>query len=143
MISYNAINALILASPMFPHYKRSRAKTGTSDVSLQQLCERWGISLKAATTTLRKTTQRFLRSVILPLSRRYRTDMMFERKTLRGQWSTDTMDGRCKSLDGNRYAQVFANKSYFSRKLFLPRIWSFQTLTFDGSKEQTKKGPNL
>ena len=41
--------------------------------------------------------------------------MMFERKALRGQCSTDTMDGRCKSLDGNRYAQVFANKDYFQR----------------------------
>jgi len=111
-------------------------------------------SLKAATTTLRKTTQRFLRSAILPLSRRYRTDMMFERKTLQGQWSTDTMDGRCKSLDGNRYAQVFANKSYFSRiypmdskkkagnalRLFRQEFGVPEKLTFDGSKEQTKKG---
>ena len=125
-----------------------------SDVSPQELSERWGISLKAATNTLRKTTQRFLRSAVLPLSRRYRTDMMFERKTLRGQWSTDTMDGRCKSLDGNRYAQVFANKSYFSRiypmdskkkagdalRLFCQEFGVPEKLTFDGSKEQTKKG---
>ena len=65
-----------------------------SDVSAEQLSERWGIGLKAAKETLKKTTQRFLRSAVLPLSRRYRTDIMFERKTLRGQWSTDTMDGR-------------------------------------------------
>ena len=119
-----------------------------SDVSPQQLSERWGIGLKAAKETLRKTTQRFLRSAVLPLSRRYRTDMMFERKTLRGQWSTDTMDGRCKSLDGNRYAQVFANKSYFSRiypmdskrkagdslRLFCQEFGVPEKLLFDGSK---------
>ena len=80
--------------------------------------------------------------------------MMFERKTLRGQWSTDTMDGRCKSLDGNKYAQVFANNSYLSRvypmdskakagdalRLFCQDIGVPEKLTFDGSKEQTKKG---
>ena len=70
-----------------------------TDISAEQLSERWGIGIKTARETLRKTTQRFLRSAVLPLSRRYRADMMFERKTLRGQWSTDTMDGRCKSLD--------------------------------------------
>ena len=125
-----------------------------SDVSPQQLSERWGIGLKAAQATIKKTTQRFLCSAVLPLSRRYRTDMMFERKTLRGQWSTDTMDGRCKSLDGNKYAQVFANKLYFSRiypmdskkkagdalRLFCQEFGVPEHLTFDGSKEQTKKG---
>ena len=125
-----------------------------SDVTAHDLSERWSISLKAATNTLKKTTQRFLRSAVLPLSRRYRTDMMFERKTLRGQWSTDTMDGRCKSLEGNRYAQVFANKSYFSRiypmdskkkagdalRLFCQEFGVPEKLQFDGSKEQTAKG---
>ena len=38
---------------------------------------------------------------------------MFQRKTLVGDWSTDNLDGRTKSLDGNKYAQVFANKGYF------------------------------
>jgi len=90
-----------------PTLQTFQSKDRHSDVTPQQLCERWGISLKAATATLRKTTQRFLRSAILPLSRRYRTDMMFERKTLRGQWSTDTMDGRCKSLDQFRTFQKF------------------------------------
>ena len=123
------------------------------DVTAQDISDRWSISLKAATNTLKKTTQRFLRSAVLPLSRRYRTDMMFERKTLRGSWSTDTMDGRCKSLDGNKYAQVFANKAYFSRiypmdskkkagnalRLFCQEFGVPEKLTFDGSKEQTSK----
>ena len=85
-----------------------------SDVAPHSLSERWGISLVTATKTLKQTTQKFLRSAVLPLSRRYRADRVFTRKTLSGAWSTDTMGGRCKSLAGNKYAQVFANKSYFS-----------------------------
>ena len=86
-----------------------------SDVSAQDISERWGISLAQAAKTLKATTQKFLRSATLPLSRRYRVDRMFHRKTLGGEWSTDTMDGRCKSLDGNNFAQVFTNKSYFAK----------------------------
>ena len=124
-----------------------------SDVSPRELSDRWGISLQTASETLRNTTQQFLRSAVLPLGRRYRTDRMFQRKTLLGEWSTDTMDGRCKSLDGNKYAQVFANKSYFSRiypmdskgkagdalRLFCQEFGVPEKLTFDGSKEQTGK----
>jgi len=68
-----------------PTLQTFQSKDKHSDVSPQQLSERWGMSPKAATATLRKTTQRFLRSAILPISRRYRTDMMFERKTLRAK----------------------------------------------------------
>ena len=125
-----------------------------SDVTALELSERWGISIAAASKTLKKTTQKFLRSAVLPLGRRYRMDRVFTRKTLTGDWSTDTMDGRCKSLDGNKYAQVFANKAYFSRiypmdsktkagdalRLFCQEFGVPERLTFDGSKEQSKSG---
>ena len=125
-----------------------------SDVTPQDLSERWGISIATAAQTLKKTTQKFLRSAVLPLGRRYRTDRVFTRKTLAGDWSTDTMDGRSKSLEGNKYAQVFANKGYFSRiypmnskknagdalRLFCQEFGVPERLTFDGSKEQTMKG---
>ena len=79
--------------------------------------------------------------------------MMFEIKTLSGKWSTDTIDGKCKSLIGNRYGQVFANRGYFSKiypidkkskagqalKLFCQEFGVPESLTFDGSKEQTGK----
>ena len=124
-----------------------------SDISPQELSERWGIGLNTASQTLKRTTQRFMRSAILPLARRYRSDRMFSRTTLLGDWSTDTMDGRCKSLDGNKYAQVFANKGYFSRiypmdrkgnagnalRLFCQEFGVPERLTFDGSKEQNEK----
>eukprot|EP00957_Ditylum_brightwellii_P058334 4422729-Ditylum_brightwellii.AAC.1 len=107
--------------------------------------------------TLRKTTQKFLRSDILPLARRYRMDQMLTRKTLQGQWATDTMDGKCKSLDGNKYAQVLANKSYFAKiypmdnkskagealELFCQEFEVPEKLTFDGSKEQSSHGTDF
>ena len=64
------------------------------------------------------------------------------------------MDGKCKSLDGNKYAQVFANKGYFSKvyrmdkksnagdalRIFCQEFCVPERLTFDGSKEQRQKG---
>ena len=64
------------------------------------------------------------------------------------------MDGRCKSLEGNKYAQVFANKGYFARiypmeskkkagdalRLFCQEFGVPERLTFDGFKEQIKPG---
>ena len=76
------------------------------DVTQQALSERWGISLATATKTLKKTSQKFLRSAILPLSRRYKVDRMFIRKTLSGDWSTNTMDGTVPSSECNKYARL-------------------------------------
>ena len=90
-----------------PERMTFQSKGRHTDVSPEDLSERWVISVRQATETLKRTTQKFIRSAILPLARRYRVDRMFERKTLSGSWSTDTMDGRIVSLDGNRYLQVF------------------------------------
>ena len=151
LIRDKSINSGTSDTPSLPTFESSDRHT---DVTPQQLSQRWGISTKTASKTLKKTTQKFLRCAILPLSRRYRADRVFSRKTLQGDWSTDTMDGRCRSLDGNKYAQVFANKAYFSRiypmdskskagdalRLFCQEFGVPERLTFDGSKEQTGKG---
>ena len=50
----------------------------------------------------------------MPLARRYRADKMYENPRLRGEWFTDTLDGRVISKDGNRYGQVFSNKGFFA-----------------------------
>ena len=86
-----------------------------TDITPEDTSERWFISVKKATKSLKNTTQRLLCSALLPLLRRYCTDQMFHLKHLKGTWLTDTLDGRTKSLDGNRYAQVFANKQYFAK----------------------------
>ena len=144
------VNSGITNVPLTSTFQSSDRHT---DVSPQDLSERWCISIPTAIKTLKNTTQKYLRSAILPLSRRYRVDRVFQRKTLSGEWSTDTMYGRCKSLDGNQYAQVFANKNYFAKlypmdskgkagdalKMFCKEFGVPESLTFDGSKEQTGK----
>ena len=63
-------------------------------------------------------------------------------------WATDTMDGRVKSLDINRCAQVFSNGTYFAEiypmamkddagqalKTFVMELGVPEEMTVDGSK---------
>ena len=124
-----------------------------TDVSPEELSDRWGIGINTARKTLQNTTHTVLRSTTLPLSRRYKADCMFHRKTLSGTWETDTIDGRARSLDGNQYAQVFTNRGYFAKlypmesksssgdalKIFCREFGVPEKLISDGSKEQTGK----
>ena len=55
-----------------------------------------------------------MHSAILPLARQYCADRMFIRPHIHGTIYTDTMNGRYKSLDGNKHAQIFANESFFA-----------------------------
>ena len=64
------------------------------DVNPSDLSERWQIGLGAAAKTLKATTQRMLRSAIMPIARRHRVDCMFERPRIKGTIFTDTMAGR-------------------------------------------------
>ena len=80
-----------------------------SNTSPEDLSEAWGISVQQAKMTLDATTQRHGRSAIMPLSRRYRLDRMYEPKRLRCQMSSDTMDPHCLGMHGDRYCQVFGN----------------------------------
>ena len=85
-----------------------------SGITPADISEQWYVGLSQANTTLNATTQRLVRSALLPLSRRYQADYMYERLHIRGTIYTDTMGGWHKSLDGNKYAQVFANDSFFA-----------------------------
>jgi hypothetical protein len=78
---------------------------------------------------------------------------MFEVKRLQGTFATDTMDMRCKSIHGERYSQVFANKDFFAaaypiqRKgdahepvdLFVNEYGAKKILISDGAQEQVRK----
>jgi hypothetical protein len=88
-----------------PQLKTFQSKGRHSTVSPEALSERWQIGLEQAKETLKRTTQRLARSAVMPLARRYRADRRFQTKRLDGMWASDTMDGRVKSLDGNRYGQ--------------------------------------
>jgi hypothetical protein len=85
-----------------------------SGVTPEQLADHWMIGLETARQTLKRTTQCFLRSALLPVSRRYKADRMYQAPRLQGKWYTETVEGRCKSRDGNKYGQIFANESYFA-----------------------------
>ena len=133
--------------PIPKTFASSKRHTG---ITAQELSERWLIGLAQAHETIKVTTQNCIRSAVLPLSRRYRADRIFEKPLLRGDFYTDTMDGRCKSTSGNRYAQVFANKDFFAMayplavksaagdalRQFINEFGRPERLTFDGSQEQ-------
>ena len=79
---------------------------------------------------------------------------MIQTTRLTGKRATDNMDGQVKSLDGNRYAHLFSNETYFDEtypmakkadagqalKTFIVELGVPEELTVDGSKEQSSPG---
>ena len=122
-------------------------------VSAELLADRFGIGPKRAQRTLRVTTQRGVRSAILPISRRYRADRVFGVKRLNGKFATDTAYGKIKSLRGNVGSQIYSHKCGFKVAYPISRvdgnhvgdtltqfIGDFgvpEQLTFDGASVQT------
>ena len=137
-----------------PSVPTFQSKGRHSSISPQDLSEQWFIGLKKAKYPIKNTTQQILRSALLPLARRYRADRMYERPQIQGTIYTDTVDGQHKSLDGNKYAQVFATDFHFSAvypmeskglagdalKQFIADFGVPDKIIYDGSKEQTKRG---
>ena len=50
----------------------------------------------------------------MTLDRRYKADRVSHTNIITGMWATDIMYWRVKYLDGNLYAQVFSNGTYFA-----------------------------
>lgn len=125
-----------------------------SYVSAENLSDRWLIGPKQAAKTVEVTTQKGTRSAILPLSRRYRGDLFYQKKRLNIHLYTDTYYGRCKSLQGNNCAQIFGAKNLFVQaypmatksdagkalRSFINEWGVPAKLTFDGAPEQFGKG---
>ena len=84
-----------------------------SSTTLDDLSEKWGLSLAQATVTLKSTTQKILRSAVMPLARRYQADRLFDVRRVHGMMSTDTMDARWNSIHAEKYLQVFFIKEFF------------------------------
>ncbi len=80
-------------------------------VDADLLSLKWGIGLEKARNTLKNTTQLNIRSALLPLTRRYRTDLLSQRlKRLDTRFYTDTMFSKVgTSLTGNTCAQIFTD----------------------------------
>jgi hypothetical protein len=93
------------------------AATITSDrhtkVTPENLSRIWNVGLDTAKRALQVTTQRGIRTALHPLHRRYRVDHLhLNRRRLNGDWYTDTLFAKVKSLQGNVCAQVYTNGSY-------------------------------
>ena len=125
-----------------------------STVYSSSLSDQWGISVAQAALTLKATTQKYVRSALLPLARRYIVDRMFGQKIFNAHLYTYTMDARVDSIHGNRYGQVFAIKYYLVDVYPIKKkrhcgdgLSEFITyygvplkMMFDKSKEQTMSG---
>ena len=124
-----------------------------SKISAELIAERFGIGPLRAQKTLRVTTQRGVRSAILPISRRYRADRVFGVKRLNGKFATDTAYGKLKSLRGNVGCQLYSHKCGFKAAYPIQRVdgnhvgetltqfindfGAPEHLTFDGAAVQT------
>lgn len=62
-----------------------------STITAETLAERFLIGPDRARATLKATTQKGLRSAILPISRRYRADRTYDVKRLNGKFASDTL----------------------------------------------------
>jgi hypothetical protein len=123
------------------------------DVTPQALSDRWLIGLEQAKLTMQHTTQRCIRSALLPMARRYKADRIVHLPWLQEEWFTDTVFGRVKSKDGNTCGQLFANKNYFAvfypmdskakagdaLRIFCQEYGVPERLVHNGAKEMTGK----
>ena len=96
-------------------------------------------------------------SAMMPISRRYRSDCMFERPCIKGTKFIDTVAGRYNSLDNNCNPQVFYNDYLFAAaypmekkslagqglREFISDFGVMDRLVCDGSKDQTSKGTDF
>ena len=96
-----------------PSSKTFTSKERHNMVTPEDISNRWFIGLAQASKTIKHTTQRILRSAVLPLACRYKVDRMYEQPWLKCTIYTNAMNGRHKSLDRNKHAQVFATEQFF------------------------------
>ena len=80
----------------------------------QNIASMWGIGINRAKATIQCTTQHGVRSALLPLSRRYRADRMYNLRRLNSKFATDTFFSDHKSLNQNTCAQIYSHKNGFS-----------------------------
>ena len=85
------------------------------------IAELWGIDRKRAHATLDATTQRRIRSAVLPIACRYRADLMYNVKRLNYKLSCDTIWSDVRLLLHNICTQVYTHKCDLAVPYPLPR----------------------
>ena len=91
----------------------------------EDLAKMWNIGLDTATNTLKATTQLVVRQALHPIQRRFRTEaaqLRYPRLGGRfGQFSSDTMFAKCRSIRGDTMAQIFVNNVDFVKLIPMRR----------------------
>ena len=112
----------IMIDKLISKVKVARTRKGYATITHERhhaitpdlLSRKWGIGLDKAKATLACTTQENIRSAVLPLTRRYRTDLLSQRlKRLSCTMWTDTLFAKEKSLLGHTCAQIFTDGEGF------------------------------
>ena len=79
-----------------------------STISAEDLARWWNIGLNKAKATLRVTTQKGIRNLQNPLTRRLKTQRWRTKRVPKGKWFSDTMHFKCNSVVRQESAtQVF------------------------------------
>ena len=82
-------------------------------VTPAEVARKWNIGLQTAKDTLRVTTQKGIRTVIHPMTRRVRMDHLhLHRHRLKGTWYTDMLLSKVKSKLGNTCANVYTQGKF-------------------------------
>lgn len=113
-MSVSSINVQQHNLEVLPAHRTFISKDRHPALTADSLSERWFIGKQRSTATIRATTQRGIRSAILPISRRYRADRHYNKKRLHAKFATDTLFAPMKSLHKMNCAQIFSNKAGFS-----------------------------
>ena len=79
-------------------------------VTAEVLAGRFCIGTERAKATMQATTQQVVRLVLLPISRKYKADRMYNRRCLMSKFATDTLRSTKRSLTGNITSQVYSHK---------------------------------
>ena len=101
------------------------------------IAERFGIEPIQAQRTLRVTTQRGVRSAILPISRRYCADRVVNVKQLNGKFVTDIGYGKLRLLRGKIGCQLYSLKCGFKVRRTSVIRWSISAV---GSEDKIYGG---
>jgi hypothetical protein len=119
----------------------------------QELATNWGIGLKDASNTVKATTQLFIRSLLHPIERRFRTkNIALRYNQLKCRFYSDTFFLSIKSFINNTCAQLFVtdfgyakfspmqskSEAGFTVKELIQDVGIPKELHTDGAKELTK-----
>jgi hypothetical protein len=100
------------------HTTTAAIRTGDvrSAVTPENIAQRWMIGIETAKKSLAATTQRGVRSIPNPATRRFKTQMSHLRyPRLHGTFYADIMESKVKSIDSHSYAHVIGNGRGFCK----------------------------